>query len=610
MTENTIDSNATGLRYAEEETPGVLPATPVWQPLEPNSYRDFGVDTKLVARNPINDSRSRKKGVVTDEDAGGGFSADLTQINLRDLLQGYFLADMRVKGLDNGPLVGGVAGVTFTPTQYTAGDGSPDLEFTVSTHGLLTGDGPFYFVEGSGTLPGNVAEDTQYWIIKVDDDTFSVATSLANAVAGTAVAYSSAGTDDATRLFHRRESIDGTNEYVYVNDSSDYYVGALLYDTGYTTSANNGIKTVTAVAAGRLTVSEDLTTEAVAPAAAQALVVGVEYGTAELDVVVSGDLPVLTRASGTVDATAFGIVPGEWVYVGGDGAGEDFSNAVNNGFKRVRSVAAAGITLDKADAAMTAETGTGLTVRLFFGRVLKNEAASLITKRSYQLERTLGAPDSASPALIQSEYIIRAAPSEVTLNIPSADKVTMDLSFVAADGETRTAATGVKSGTRPTLVEADAFNTSSDFKRIRLGLVSATDVAPTPLFAFAQELKFTINNNVTPNKAVGTLGAIEMSYGTFEVGGSITAYFADVTAVAAVKANSDITIDAIIVKDNAGIALDLPLIALGGGKPDVQQDRAITIPLDMQAAQASGVASGYDHTALMVFFDYLPDAAE
>jgi hypothetical protein len=59
---NKIDSNVTGLRYAEEATIGNLPASGViWNELEPNEYGDFGGEYSLVARNPINAGRQRQK---------------------------------------------------------------------------------------------------------------------------------------------------------------------------------------------------------------------------------------------------------------------------------------------------------------------------------------------------------------------------------------------------------------------------------------------------------------------------------------------------------------------------------------------------------------------
>lgn len=510
---NKIDSNVTGLRFAEETSLGVLPGTPDWYPLEPNSYADFGGSVVTVARAPIADDRQRKKGVLTDLDASGGFNTDLTQTNLQNLLQGFFFADLRLKGEE-----------------------------------IVTA----------------VDEDT------VNPDEYEVAL------------------------------------------TAGFQVDDLIKGSNFVETANNAVNAVTAIVTDTSVevATGQLTAEASPPADAQITVVGHQFQSAEVDIDDTGTYPTLTRASGVKDFTTFGINVGEWIFIGGDGASEDFATAANNGFKRVRSVTTTAIEFDKSALTMVAETGTGLTIRLFFGRVLKNETGTDIVRRSYNLERTLGAPDDASPALIQSEYLVKSVPNELTLTVNTADKITADLSFVSGDHETRDAATGVKSGNRPDIVEADAFNTSSDFSRIKMSTIVAGDEAPDPLYAFVTDMTVTINNNISPNKAVGTLGAFELTAGTFEVGGNVTAYFSDVDAVAAVRANSDVSLDFSIVKNNAGVTIDIPLLTLGDGRANVEQDQPITLPLGMDAASGASVLSTMDHTLLMVFFDYLPDAAD
>lgn len=505
---NKIDSNITGLRYAEEASLKTLPGSPVWYPLEPNSYNDFGGNLTKIARNPINPSRQRKKGVVTDLEASGGFNSDLTQSNLQDLMQGFFFADFRLKGQ-------------------------------------------------STDIP----------------------------------------------------AVDGTNDEYEITDTSDFYVGSLVMASGFTNSENNGLKLVdTVTASTSIAVAEDLVAEASPPTASKLVVVGFEGTTGDLEIDASGVLPALI--STTKDLTQLGLVPGEWVFIGGDEAGEQFATEENNGFKRVRTIATNAITFDKSDANMVTDDGSGKTIRIFTGRALKNELGSLIKRRTYQLERTLGAPDDALPSQVQSEYLTGAVPNQFTLNVPTADKVNADLTFVALDYETRTGAVGVKSGTRPSIVEADAFNTSSDVTRLRMALVDDTDEAPTPLFAFVTELSVAINNNASAAKAVGVLGGFDTIVGTFEVSGNITAYFSNVTAVEAVRANSNVTIDFAAVKNNAGWVVDLPLISLGDGRANVEQDQAITLPVSMDAATAASIDANMDYTLFMVFFDYLPDLAD
>ncbi len=524
---NKIDSNSTGLRIAEEASISVLPATPVWVPKEPNGYVDFGGQVITVARNPINADRKRKKGVVTDLDASGGFGTDLTQTNMQEDLQGFFFASLRRKGEAKNAI-----GIS---TKTVAVDAITDK---------FTGDG----------------------------------------------------------------SVDYT---------AQFQVGDIVLSAGMANSSNNGIFKVATVGTGPdiITVTlangtDSVTTGLVDEAAnsdGSLVVVGFETEEDDLDVDSSGDRPALTSTS--LDFADLGLVVGEFIFVGGDETLTKFATTADNGFARVRSIATNRLEFDKTQATWVTEAQTGLFVQMFFGRLLKDETGANIVRRTYQMERTLGKADTGD-TYEQAEYVVGAVPNELAVNIAKADKVTFDLSYVGMSHATVDGATGPKAGTRPALVESDAFNTSSDFSRIKLAVIDETDANPTALYAFANEVTLTINNGITPNKAVSVLGAFDASAGNFLVGGAIDAYFADVASIAAVQANADITLDAHMVKANAGISIDLPLITLGDGRLEIEQDQPISIPLTQEAATGAKIDSDMNHTMLIVFFDYLPTLAD
>ena len=137
--------------------------------------------------------------------------------------------------------------------------------------------------------------------------------------------------------------------------------------------------------------------------------------------------------------------------------------------------------------------------------------------------------------------------------------------------------------------------------RLKLNIVDPVTLNPTSLFAYVSEATIAINNNVTPNKAVGVLGAFDATAGDFETSGSITAYFADVAAVQAVRNNADVALSMIMAQDNSATVFDVPLLSLGGGRVTVEKDNPITIPLETNGAECP---NGY--TMLSSFLPYVP----
>jgi hypothetical protein len=622
------DSNSTGLRFAVEDTPGHVPADAIWYPLEPNSYKNFGSSIKTKQRMPINSSRQLSKGVVVDEDALAGFAQDLTFRNSDNILQSMLYALQRTKNqlavatVDSvtpayQPASGGdalyagdlLAGKDFTDS---ANDGlkvvtgtptaasvpvSGTLVAATGQAGTLNRVG-FQFASGdveidvTGTLPKLKSVAAQAAATGVLTGSSNFADTETVTIGGKVYTFQSAltnvdghvlvGADLTASLLNLRHAINGTG-------GTDYALATVAHAKVTATASDATTLTVTAKASGAIG-NAITTTESAANAA---------WGGA-----------TLSGGTGARGFDTFGIIPGEFVFVGGDATAEQFATANCNGFCRVRSVAAGYLEFDKTQFAMSADAGTGKTIRLFMGRVLKNESdATLIVKRALQFERTLGAPDDSLPTQIQAEYITAGIADTATLDMKTADIVTVEYGFLGNTQETRTGAEGVKPGTRPTLAETDAFNSTSDVAFTKMAVVTAGNPAPSPLFSFFTDLQIGIKNNVKQNKAVSVLGTFSSTPGFFQVSGNVTAYFTDVAEIAVVKNNDSVTLETHLVKSNQGITVDLPLVVLSNANAEVKINEPIMMPLNSDAARATSIDPSLDYTMLMVFWDYLPNLA-
>lgn len=400
-------------------------------------------------------------------------------------------------------------------------------------------------------------------------------------------------------------AVAASDDYT-VASSAGMMVGHIVLAKGFDNTANNGIHVLDGITDATHVSTADALVDEAADTTKTLTVVGFEFTSGDVDIAVVGGKAVLTSIA--IDMNDFGIIPGQWVFIGGAVADDANSFAdVDPLYARVYSISADGseMSFDKTTQPVVTDAGTGKSIRIWFGSVVRNEDdPDLIVRFSSVIERTLGRDDDG----VQSEYLTGSVANELSWNSPQAGLVNLDLSYVGQRAGTRAGVDGPlsarASNTRlPALGEA-AFNTASDVYRLRMAMIDPATLNPNPLFARVTEWAGKFNNNVSAAKGQGVLGGFDTITGNFDVDLEVTAYFTTIDAIHAVKCNWDVTFDAIYAKANAGVYMDIPLLSLGGGRLEIEQDAAIMLPLENAAAE-----SEFGHTALIGWFDYLPDTA-
>lgn len=174
-----VTTNSLGLSAARETSLGVLPASPVWRRLEPNSINSFGSTISKVARSPISQSRQRRKGIVTDLDSAVEVEMDLTLSAFRDYMEGFCFSLA-------------VGAPVFIPSAATVG------AFTVPA--VSAGDAA-KLIYGATAAAAVSLLYARGWDTGVNNGLFTLAGAVAGAavsitVTGGAVAETPAATDD------------------------------------------------------------------------------------------------------------------------------------------------------------------------------------------------------------------------------------------------------------------------------------------------------------------------------------------------------------------------------------------------------------------------------
>lgn len=387
-----------------------------------------------------------------------------------------------------------------------------------------------------------------------------------------------------------------------------YVAGTIVAASGASDPSNNGRHVVGA--------GSDADTVAVVglqAAAGQAIRLtraGIKFAAGDASIDVAGDLPALVTVA--FDLSTLGLIPGEIVYLGGDEDASTFGETAK-GWCRVKSVAAHRLVFDKTDFVFEASAGGAKTIELYFGTVIRDEDAALQVLHTYSIMRHTGNPDLDAPNAVQAEVITRCVANQLKITVPEEDKITCSLSFMGADSKYYDdVATQIPGSQYIGITESDAINSTGDMKRANMFAYpkpGSESSAPLPIVAVFDSFDLTFDNQIKENKAVTRMGTFVLSPGNFAVSGSFSGYFTSTKALQAMRDNADVTFMLAAFKANKGVALDIPMLSLSSKGLDVKINEPVMIPIDSAASTGSKYDTNMSHTALLVFFDYLPNVA-
>lgn len=359
---------------------------------------------------------------------------------------------------------------------------------------------------------------------------------------------------------------------VTVTTGDAFATGMLVKASGFTNSANNGVFVSTGGSATTAVfgAGASMTNETAPPAGARLKVVGAQAGSADVAAVIS---PANRLTSTTLNWTTLGLAVGMWVKIGGTTSGQKFATAANNGWARISAIAATYIEFDSVPSGWSADAGTGKTIRVFWGDYMRNGT----TERSFTIEQAY-----EGLAVPEYEYYTGMEVSNMSFEMNSQDIMKAGMSFMGSQATIGT--TRFASATTVATTTNDVLNTSNHVGSIREGGSAVSG----PNYVTA--VKFSIDNNLRMQNAIGQAGAVGIGVGRANISGSMSTYFGSSSLLSKLRNNTATSYD-FRLNDPSGTKayiFDMPRIKFSGGNPEVSGvDTDIMIELGFTAIRHS-----------------------
>lgn len=369
---------------------------------------------------------------------------------------------------------------------------------------------------------------------------------------------------------------------ITVSGAATLPAGTIISVTG-SAKGNDGIYTLeSGNNATTLNVpSGSFTAETVSPTGSVLVeIVGFEFTSGDLSINSSGHL-----ASSSQDLTVFQLVPGHTVYFRASDDSGSFPDGggLDEGM-HYATVAIAPttnlITLKDRTFPIATVSGTGRTVRLYFGACFRNVPfghSDYINTPAFWLE--LIDPSVGAAGASVYSYAEAAIVNTLTLALTAEQKIESTLAFMAGgfSGENEAAdrLSGASSAYRP--VGTALFHTACNSMLVFRVVANDTD---TEIVGQATQGTFTINNNVTMTpflsgcRKTPSFGDIDPSLTGMQI------MYEDAAQRRAITNRTICRAELLMKNANGGIAINMPTGRLTGGNKDYPENGAVMLNAD------------------------------